>query len=172
MKHRLLAGWLGLLLAFCLPVSVLADAAIDSATNALRAEYGRAPLVTLGTLGSLAATRAQQISTNFAHPSDWQWMFNAIPGCEAAIGENIAYYTSGAEPFGWPVSAWAKSPTHFENILRDWTWQGSAVYRANGFTYAVQLFAKACSAPAPAPVPAPVPRTGPPIVDEIPDTHM
>ena len=141
----------------------MASADIDAATNAYRASQGLAPLTTRQDLENLAYLRAQQIAVTFAHPTSWQWMFDTIPGCESALGENIAYYTSGYEPAGWPVSAWINSPTHRANMLRGWTWQGSATFRANGNTYAVQLFAGACDNPTP---------PQPPILNEIPDTHM
>lgn len=169
-KHRIYAGLLALALALGLPVSAIADLAIDSATNQVRAQAGLSALTTSAALTSVAAIRVQQIVTNFAHPTDWQWMFDAVPGCESLLGENIAYYTTGAEPAGWPVSAWVASPDHYANIVGDWNYQGSALYRASdGRTYAVQLFARSCSVP---PGPAPQPPAGPPIVPEIPDTHM
>lgn len=159
--------------------SALADPTIDSATNAYRVANGRPALSTSAGLTSVAATRAQQVVSNFAHPSSWQWLFDAVPGCESAIGENIAWH-SNPVPAGWPVSAWIVSPLHRDNMLRAWTHQGSATFRTtvtvvnpdgttrlSDRTYAVQLFSKACGvAPAPAPVPAP------PIVDTIPDTSM
>lgn len=145
----------------------MADTTIDAQTNAARATYGLPALGTGAGLTTVAATRVQQITTNFSHPSSWQWLFDAIPGCESALGENIAWYTAGYEPAGWPVSAWMNSSTHKANILNTaWTLQGSARLTTNGRTYAVQLFSKPCTSTAPAPAPAP------PIVDVLTDTSM
>lgn len=168
MKIRsLIAATLSLILW---TTSAAANVNIDSQTNAARAQYGLPPLTTSEAINSVAATRVQQITTNFAHPTSWQWLFDAIPGCESALGENIAYYTTGAEPAGWPVSAWMASPSHKANILNPgWNYQGSAMLLANGRTYAVQIFSKACAATQPAP---PAPKPQPPIANEIPDTAM
>jgi len=145
------------------PADVLADPDIDTQTNAARAQSGLASLVSRADIAQVALTRAQQVTQVWGHPTDWQWLFDAIPGCERVLGENIASYTTGYEPAGWPVSAWMVSPGHRANILGGWTWMGSARAYANGKTYAVQIFAGACADPLGA---------QPPIAGPLPDAAM
>lgn len=147
------------------PQSALATAAIDAATNAYRASLGLPALATRSELEALALARAREVAAQgfLSHPTDWSRFFAAIPGCESAVGENLAYYTAGAEPAGWPVSAWVKSPSHDANLRRDWDWQGSAVVVSGGYSWAAQVFAASCSA-GPAPAPAP-PGGGEPLPD-------
>lgn len=141
---------------------VTAVTSIDAATNQYRASVGLPALTTWSPLQTVANRRASEITANFSHPGDWQYIFNQLPSCVTGIGENIAYYTTGFEPAGWPVSAWIASPTHRANIVGTWSWQASALVTANGRTYAVQLFAIGCesgSAPAASQPPAKAPVT-------------
>lgn len=160
------------------PGSALATASIDAATNQYRASQGLPPLTTWSALQTVANRRVIEIQSSFAHPTNWQYLFDMLPSCTTGIGENIAFYTTGAEPAGWPVSAWIASDSHRTNMLRAWTWQASAMVAGpNNRTYAVQLFAKGCtSTPAPAPQPpAPQPPSGgggAPIAPDLPDTSM
>lgn len=159
MKRAFLATLLVVLLGVS-PAATLAEVVdIDSATNQVRAEYGLPALPSSAGLAAVAAIRAQQASVSFSHPDSYQWIFDYLPGCESLIGENLAYYTSGAEPAGWPVSAWMASPLHRANILGTWSWQGSAMLYSGDRTYAVQIFALACQAGAPPPVPPVIPDT-------------
>lgn len=173
--RRILTGALAsLLLVTVILSSATANATIDAQTNTVRAQHGLKALTTSSALTSVAVTRSHQISTNFAHPTDWQWMFNALGGCYTGMGENIAWWSpAGSQPASWPVSAWVASPEHLANILGVWDVQGSATYvGADGRIYGVQLFAKRCaSTPAPAPQPAAAPRvTGPAPVPYLPNT--
>ena len=122
---------------------VLAGVRIDARTNHFRANHDRSHLRSSETLHSLAKRRAHQISRSFNH-RNWSWFFNRLPKCVRAIGENIAYKTTDWNVPGWPTSAWEHSAPHRENMLGTWHWQGSAVYRSGGFTYAVQLFLYGC----------------------------
>ena len=138
-----------------LPVPASAGFSIDADTNAQRTAYGLPALQTSSALSSLALIRAQQAVLNFDHPDNYQWMFDYIPGCEAALGENLAYYTTGAEPAGWPVANWMTSPSHRANILGSWSWQGSAILYSGTRTYAVQIFGLACQSSQAPPVAPP-----------------
>lgn len=145
-----------LLLVFTLSLPVSAEAGIDGGTNAYRQSQGRSTLATHSTLQSFAAMRAQEIVGVFAHPTNWDYIWPS--DCEW-IGENIAWST-GTMGSDWAVNAWANSPSHRANMLGDWTHQGSALIYVDGKSYAVQLFGRCGSAPAPA---APAPAAPQPV---------
>jgi uncharacterized protein YkwD len=131
------------------PSLALANVRTDRLTNNYRVTYNLKRLKSAdhdNALWRLARKRTYQIDDgHFAHRSDWQWFFNRLPQCAKGIGENIAYYSTGFEPYNWPFVAWRDSPDHRENMLGNWDWQASAI-RADddGHTYAVQLFLKGC----------------------------
>lgn len=189
MRTTLLAALLAAILTIGLVPTVQANARIDSGTNAFRSSHGLPALTTWGPLEDVARRRAREITSNFAHPTNWQYLFDLLPGCLTGIGENIAYSTTSVYSDAWVVNAWIDSPSHRANMLGTWSWQGSATYVANdGRTYAVQLFALGCtettqpkpqpqvrtSKPAPAPT-APPARPAPKATVQtmsLPDTAM
>lgn len=146
MRRMTLATVIAVALMLTLAPQAEGNATIDAATNNYRASQGLPGLPTWSALEQLAQLRAGETIINFAHPSDWQYLFDRLPSCVTGLGENLAYYSTGQIPAGWPVSAWITSPTHQANLVGTWDWQASATREANGLTYAVQLFAKGCSA--------------------------
>lgn len=141
-----------------------ADATIDAETNSYRQSRGLAPLVTVAYLNDIAAVRANEIVSNFAHPTNWDYMWNMMPSCVTWFGENLAW-TTWERP-GWPVQNWIASPAHHANMVSDFTAQGSAIVRVGDRTYAVQVFAKGCEGSAPAAPQTPVTAPAPPQVTQ------
>lgn len=174
MLRRITAAVLAAVLIFGLPATATADQSIDSATNDLRTSVALPALPSWNPLQAVAQQRAGEISANFAHPSDWQILFDRLPSCLTGIGENIAYSTSSAYSTAWVTGAWWASPEHHANIVGTWDWQGSATIVSGDKTYAVQLFAKGCTSGgdqlrvnnvAPA-------APAPPVTPALPDTAM
>lgn len=179
MPFRIAAALLAVVLTLGIAPSAAANATIDAQTNDFRAANKLPPLPTWDRLADLARMRATESTQNFAHPSDWGYLFDRLPSCVTGIGENLAYYSTGQEPAGWPVSAWADSPTHRANMVGTWDWQASATTTADGRTYAVQLFAAGCRDAAQLSItdvapPRPLTTTSPvaPAMPALPDTAM
>jgi uncharacterized protein YkwD len=125
---------------------VAANVYIDRQTNRFRVSRDLHRLRTSKQLWRVARTRVKQIAQpgGFHHPFDWGRLLGRLPSCVSGVGENIAYYSIGHEPKGFPVSAWKRSRPHRENMLGRWRWHASAVFKARGYTWYVQLFARGC----------------------------
>jgi uncharacterized protein YkwD len=160
MRRRVAAVAIALLILFLNGSQALGDAGIDSGTNAYRIQNGRPALATWLPLQTVADMRVIEISTVFDHVTNWQRLFDLLPNCLSALGENIGFRTSPADSM-WFVNAWIASPEHAANMLGwGWDWQASAIYVApDGRTYGVQLFADGCTTSPPVPVPVTIPNT-------------
>jgi uncharacterized protein YkwD len=139
---------------------------VYEATNQVRYDAGLSTGYARDTrLDKVAMAWAQQQWQNGAmsHNPDYS---TQIPGGWQRAGENVASgYT-----YTQVVPAWVASPSHYANLVRDYTSIGIGYYEADGRRYWVQTFAKypgttvpAKPAPAPAPAdPAPAsPSTAP-----------
>ena len=146
MRRLLAAAAIAAVLTATITASVDGNPTIDAATNSYRATQSLPSLPTWDVLEKIAALRAGETILNFSHPSNWQYLFDLLPSCVTGLGENLAYYTTGQIPSGWPVTAWIASPTHQANLVGTWDWQASATRQSGDLTYAVQLFAKGCPA--------------------------
>lgn len=179
----ILALLLGYILGVSLATVTRANVAMDSLVNSYRSSQGLRSLTTSPRLTDLAQRRAHQIKDNFAH--DFWWISQS--GCTQGWAENIMYRRPAADnPVSYAFNAFMGSPTHYANIVGDYTHLGSAVWLApDGGQYVAQLFGKGCGGTSPPPPPAPQP-TQPPapppvvqppapapvVVHKLPDTAM
>jgi uncharacterized protein YkwD len=101
-------------------------------TNAVRAQYGEAPLEADAQLAESATDKTDDIldCDTFSHTacghnfSYWIWETGYVTKSCWRIGENLAW---GAGQFGTTDSifrAWLRSPTHRANVLGDYTQVG------------------------------------------------
>lgn len=101
-------------------VSTILPAVVTDATNAARADEGRAPLVRDSLLDQAAQLKAEDMAARgyFAHwspdgVSPWHW-FEVAGYSYKHAGENLAVHFTDSDAV---VDAWLKSPTHRENIM-------------------------------------------------------
>jgi len=101
-------------------------------TNAVRAQYGEAPLEADAQLAESATDKTADIlgCDSFSHTacghnfSYWVWQTGYVTDSCWRIGENLAW---GAGPLGTTDSifrAWLRSPAHRANVLGDYTQVG------------------------------------------------
>jgi uncharacterized protein YkwD len=112
-------------------------AAVFAQTNQVRYNADRNGLVRNAALDKVAAAWAYQQWKNGAmshNPSYWK----QIPSGWTRAGENVAKgYT-----YTQVVGAWAASPSHYANLVNDYTSIGIGFYEADGKRYWSQVFAK------------------------------
>lgn len=166
----LLALALGFMLATAWASFTRANTTLDGLTNSLRQANGLAQLQTSQRLTALAQERARQIVSDFSH--NFWWLDDS--GCTQAWGENIMYLIPAADnPAQYAYEAFRDSPTHYANMVGDYTHQGSAVFiAANGGQYVVQLFGKGCGGSTPPPPPPPTPAPDPPQPTVVPSAPV
>jgi hypothetical protein len=115
-------------------------------TNAVRAEQGLPALVRNGGLDQVAADWARQQYENGAMSHNPSYSTQIPAGWQRA-GENVAKgYT-----YTQVVPAWVNSPSHFANLVNDYTSVGIGYYEAGGSRYWSQVFAKYPGVKRPAP---------------------
>lgn len=129
-------------------VSTILPAIVADATNAARADEGRAPLTRDPVLDEAARLKAEDMATNeyFAHwsptgVSPWHWFQEAGYTYKNA-GENLAVHFTDSNEV---VEAWLDSPTHRENIMDERFTDigiGTAKGRYQGYdtVFVVQMF--------------------------------
>ena len=105
-------------------------------TNAYRQSQNLAPFIWDEALYQAAQIRAQEISQQFSHTrpdgTDWDTVHDQV------MGENLAYGFRSPERV---VKAWQNSPSHQENLVRDFSHMVSAVYiDDSGQVFISQLF--------------------------------
>ena len=109
--------------------------------NQKRVEAGLHELMWDEGLYEFACTRTLEIISKFSHERpDGTWVTDSLHamGYTAGNGENIARYSKNASIV---VEAWMNSPSHKENILRDYFYYGAiGCYSHNGRYYWVNLF--------------------------------
>ena len=126
-------------------------------TNAVRAAAGLRPLVRDALLDQVAASWSAQMWTTGVLGHNPSYSVQITAGWLRA-GENVARgYT-----YLQVVPAWKASPSHYANLVGDYTSIGIGYFERDGRRYWTQLFAKYSNvvqppAPAPTPTPAPVP---------------
>lgn len=151
-------------------VSTILPAVVTEATNAARADEGRAPLVRNSLLDEAAQLKADDMAAEgyFAHwspegVSPWHW-FEVAGYSYKHAGENLAVHFTDS---GEVVDAWLNSPTHRENIMDEKFTEigiGTAKGRYQDYdtVFVVQMFgapavATAASLPEPVEAEAPAP---------------
>jgi uncharacterized protein YkwD len=131
------AGTQGSFFASCPKPSPTAPSAVQvesmlCLTNAVRAQYGEAPLEADAQLAESATDKTADIldCDSFSHTacgrtfSYWIWQIGYVTDACWKIGENLAW---GAGPLGTTDSifrAWLRSPTHRANVLGEYTQVG------------------------------------------------
>jgi hypothetical protein len=106
-------------------------------TNQVRYNAGRNGLVRNSALDKVAAAWAYQQwkKGSMSHNPSYS---KQIPKGWTRAGENVAKgYT-----YTQVVNAWVGSPSHYANLVRDYTSVGIGFYEANGKRYWSQVFAK------------------------------
>ncbi|WP_309711722.1 CAP domain-containing protein, partial [Pseudolysinimonas sp.] len=124
-------------------------------TNAVRSEAGLPGLVRNADLDRVAAAWARQQWENGAMSHNPNYSTQIPPGWQRA-GENVAKGYSYTQV----VPAWKASPSHYSNLVNDYTSIGIGYFEQDGRRYWSQVFAKypGVAQPAPAPAqPAPTP---------------
>ena len=147
--HRLLVGLVAVLAvlgAVLVPTSAhAAGGTLLSLMNSDRAANGLGPLQRNGSMDAVALSWANHMASTgtLAHNPSYA---SQIPGGWTRAAENVAagYSTEGATHAGWMASA-----GHRANILGDFTSVGIAFISSGGKTWAVEVFGKYGSAPAP-----------------------
>ncbi|GHF14024.1 CAP domain-containing protein [Pseudolysinimonas yzui] len=115
-------------------------------TNAVRAEVGLPPLVRDAGLDSVAAAWSFQQWTTGVMSHNPSFSVQIASGWLRA-GENVAKgYT-----YTQVVPAWKASPTHYANMVNDYTSIGIGYFEQDGRRYWTQLFAKYPGVVPPAP---------------------
>ncbi len=112
-------------------------AAVFAQTNQVRYNAGRNGLVRNAALDKVAAAWAYQQWKNgsMSHNPSYS---KQIPKGWTRAGENVAKgYT-----YTQVVGAWVASPSHYANLVHDYTSIGIGYYEANGKRYWSQVFAK------------------------------
>ena len=133
------------LAAFVALVSIATPAAaadddageIFSGLNSARSAAGVPALVHNASLDAVALAWAGQMAANGAmsHNPDTG---SQIPAGWSGWGENVAYgFATGAAT----NAGWTGSPSHYENMVGDFTDIGIAFVAAGGTTWAVEVFA-------------------------------
>lgn len=130
-------------------------------TNAVRAQQGLPGLVRDTRLDKVAADWARQQFQNGAMSHNPNYS-TQIPGGWQRAGENVGKGYTAPQI----VPAWKNSPSHYANLVNDYTSVGIGYYEQDGKRYWSQVFAKypgtAQPAPTPAqPAPAATPRPDP-----------
>lgn len=132
-----LLALVGIVIAVQPPVTPMDEARMFELVNEQRELKGLAPLVYDETLEQATEQRAKGLC-NEALSHD-----NFIPELEASkynyteAGENLAEGYYGSER---TVQAWVDSPTHYENIVGDYTETGMAIVNCGHKTVTVQWF--------------------------------
>ena len=112
-------------------------ASVFAQTNQVRYNAGRNGLVRNAALDKVAAAWAYQQWKNgsMSHNPSYS---KQIPKGWTRAGENVAKgYT-----YTQVVGAWVASPSHYANLVNDYTSVGIGFYEANGKRYWSQVFAK------------------------------
>jgi uncharacterized protein YkwD len=112
-------------------------ASVFAQTNQVRYNAGRNGLVRNSALDKVAAAWAYQQWKNgsMSHNPSYS---KQIPKGWTRAGENVAKgYT-----YTQVVGAWVASPSHYANLVHDYTSVGIGFYEANGKRYWSQVFAK------------------------------
>ena len=121
-------------------------AAVFAETNQVRYNAGRNGLVRNASLDKVAAAWAYQQWKN-GSMSHNPYYSKQIPSGWTRAGENVAKgYT-----YTQVVSAWVASPSHYANLVNDYTSVGIGFYEADGKRYWSQVFAKYPGTKVPAP---------------------
>jgi uncharacterized protein YkwD len=111
-------------------------AAVLADTNEVRYEAGRPALVRNAALEKVAMAWAFQQWKNGAMSHN-PYYSTQIPSGWTRAGENVAKgYT-----YLQVVDAWVASPSHYANLVRDYTSVGIGFYEADGRRYWSQVFA-------------------------------
>jgi uncharacterized protein YkwD len=132
-------------------VAQLTQVVVDD-TNAVRAQQGLPGLVRDSRLDAVAAEWARRQFENGAmsHNPDYS---TQIPAGWQRAGENVGKgYT-----YTQIVDAWAASPSHYANLVNDYTSVGVGYFEQDGRRYWSQVFAKYPGTVQPAPTPQPAP---------------
>ena len=111
-------------------------ASVFAQTNQVRYNAGRNGLVRNAALDKVAAAWAYQQWKNgsMSHNPSYS---KQIPKGWTRAGENVAKgYT-----YTQVVNAWVASPSHYSNLVKDYTSVGIGFYEANGKRYWSQVFA-------------------------------
>ncbi len=149
-------------------VSTILPAVVTDATNAARADEGRAPLVRDSLLDEAAQQKAEDMANNgyFAHwspagVSPWHW-FEVAGYSYKHAGENLAVHFTDS---GEVVDAWLDSPTHRENIMDEKFTEigiGTAKGRYQDYdtVFVVQMFGAPAARAAAANTPEPTAEAG------------
>lgn len=130
-------------------------AAVFADTNRVRFDAGVGALVRSSALDKVAADWAYQQWKNgsMSHNPNYS---TQIPDGWTLAGENVARGYS----YRQVVDAWVASPSHYANLVRDFTSVGIGYYEADGKRYWSQVFATYPGTNAPA-EPQPAPPTEP-----------
>ena len=112
--------------------------------NKARAEKGKNSLTYDEQLSKAAEVRAKEIQRYFDHVrpngAPWYTVLEEYNIFYMACGENIAFGATSAEVV---MQQWLDSPTHYRNIMGDFTHIGVGHYKgSDGRDYWVQLFTK------------------------------
>jgi uncharacterized protein YkwD len=94
-------------------------------TNLARLDQGLETLKVDPYLTAIAERRVKEVSKDFSHDLSWGKYTNCFKW-----GENLA------RDLDDPTQDWLDSPTHKENIMKDWDSMAVAKYKG----YTVQLF--------------------------------
>lgn len=156
-------------------VSTILPAVVTDATNAARADQGRAPLVRDSLLDVAAQRKAEDMANNgyFAHwspagVSPWHW-FDVAGYSYKHAGENLAVHFTDS---GEVVDAWLDSPTHRENIMDEKFTEigiGTAKGRYQDYdtVFVVQMFGAPAAAVTVENAPEPVVAAVPAVLTEV-----
>lgn len=156
-------------------VSTILPAVVTEATNAARADEGRAPLVRDSLLDEAAQLKADDMAAKgyFAHwspegVSPWHW-FNQAGYTYKHAGENLAVHFTDS---GEVVDAWLDSPTHRENIMDAKFTEigiGTAKGRYEGYdtVFVVQMFGAPAVAVVAENIPESIPVASPAVLAEV-----
>ncbi len=120
------------------PAAAYEESTIVALANQSRAAQGLRGLVRNTSLDHVALGWANQMALNgfISHNPSYT---SEIPGGWTSAGENVAQGYGSASALH---EGWMNSTGHRANILGDFTDIGTALIRANGTTWAVQVFAK------------------------------